>query len=509
MIEADGDVLILGSGFGGCLTALVLHQIGWKPIVIDRSKHPRFAIGESSTPASDLMLGDLCARYSLSRLAPLTHYGTWKRTYPEVTCGKKRGFSYFEQPTHVDFTPHADHRNELLVAASADEAGADTHWFRADVDAFFADEVRRAGIPLLEETELTGWHHDSDWTLTGTRHAESVRVRGEFVLDATGEGRLLCRWLGIAETNQLLRTNSRAVFSHFSGMKRWEDVLADRGANHGEHPFPCDDAALHHLFDCGWMYQLPFDNGVTSAGFVIDSGRHPLEESVAPEAEWNDWLARYPAVAEQFSSAKLAPVPGRICRSGRLQRRAARAAGRGWALLPHSAGFIDPFYSTGFAHTMSGIEIIGELFERRKEGTSGDDGWEEYSRRVLGQLELIDLIVWNSFRTFRNFRLFTLAAMFYFAAATTFERERLAGRSTGRAAGVFMSPEDREFRAVVDWFSERLTAVLRQLPSERLGEHELVDELEGELRERLRPFNHVGLLDRSARNMYRYTATEK
>lgn len=509
MIDADGDVLILGSGFGGCLAALVLQQIGWKPVVIDRSKHPRFAIGESSTPASDMMLGDLSVRYSLRRLAPLTHYGSWKRTYPEVTHGKKRGFSYFEQQSHADFAPHADHRNELLVAASADDEGADTHWFRADVDAFFADEVRRAGIPLLEETELTGWNHDSDWTLTGTRHGEAVQVRGGFVLDATGDGRLLCRWLGVPETNHLLRTNSRAVFSHFSGMKRWENVLADRDANQSDHPFPCDDAALHHLFDCGWMYQLPFDNGVTSAGFVIDAGRNPLDESVSPEAEWNHWLARYPAVAEQFSKAELAPVPGCICRSGRLQRRAAQAAGPGWALLPHSAGFIDPFYSTGFAHTMSGIEFIGELFESRKRRTWDEDAWDAYSRRVFGQLELIDLIVWNSFRTFRNFRLFTLAAMFYFAAATTFERERLAGRSTGCVRGVFMSPDDREFREVVDWFSERLTVVLGQLPSERKCEHASIDDLEQELRDRLRPFNHVGLLDRSVRNMYRYTATAK
>src|SRR5690349_8981065 len=103
MFDADGDVIILGSGFGGCLTALVLQQIGWKPVVVDRAAHPRFAIGESSTPAADLMLGSLCARFGLDRLAPLTHYGTWKRTYPEVACGKKRGFSYFEQLPHDRF----------------------------------------------------------------------------------------------------------------------------------------------------------------------------------------------------------------------------------------------------------------------------------------------------------------------------------------------------------------------------------------------------------------------
>jgi UDP-galactopyranose mutase len=64
------DVLILGSGFSGGLLAWILASQGLRVAILDRSRHPRFAIGESSTPAADMVIADLAARYQLPKLAP-------------------------------------------------------------------------------------------------------------------------------------------------------------------------------------------------------------------------------------------------------------------------------------------------------------------------------------------------------------------------------------------------------------------------------------------------------
>jgi FADH2 O2-dependent halogenase len=69
------DVLILGSGFGGSLLSQILVGGGFKVALIDRARHPRFAIGESSTPLADATLARLADRYHLSALRPLTQYG--------------------------------------------------------------------------------------------------------------------------------------------------------------------------------------------------------------------------------------------------------------------------------------------------------------------------------------------------------------------------------------------------------------------------------------------------
>ena len=76
MTRLNVDVAIVGSGFGGSLTALLLSRSGLTSVLVDRASHPRFAIGESSTPNADLTLLAIAREYDLPRLAPLAKYGT-------------------------------------------------------------------------------------------------------------------------------------------------------------------------------------------------------------------------------------------------------------------------------------------------------------------------------------------------------------------------------------------------------------------------------------------------
>src|SRR5947207_2875776 len=95
MIDIRADIAVIGAGFSGSLISMLLQRIGLRPVLIDRGTHPRFAIGESSTPVTNLILEDLANRYDLPRIAPLANYVRWKQTYPDIVCGLKRGFSYF------------------------------------------------------------------------------------------------------------------------------------------------------------------------------------------------------------------------------------------------------------------------------------------------------------------------------------------------------------------------------------------------------------------------------
>ncbi len=110
-----------------------------------------------------------------------------------------------------------------------------------------------------------------------------------------------------------------------------------------------------NIIDGGWMWVLRFDNGITSLGWTSTpaSIRCPLPQS--PAEEWAIMLEQYPAVARQIGSVRPAApfsVERPLIRTERLQRQVATIAGDTWALLPHTAGFIDPFYSTGIAHSL-------------------------------------------------------------------------------------------------------------------------------------------------------------
>ena len=56
----------MGSGFAGSLMARVLAVQGYDVVLLERGAHPRFAIGESSTPLANLSLERLGTRYGMA-----------------------------------------------------------------------------------------------------------------------------------------------------------------------------------------------------------------------------------------------------------------------------------------------------------------------------------------------------------------------------------------------------------------------------------------------------------
>lgn len=501
MIKLDADVAVLGSGFGGSLCALILERIGLRPVVIDRAAHPRFAIGESSTPIADMILRDLSERYDLPRLKPLSAYGPWREHYPHLGVGRKRGFSYFYHEPGQAFRPDPEHGNELLVAASSGDYHCDTHWFRADVDAFFADEVRRSGTPLLENTEVEVQQDGNGWVLQGRQKETPVAVSARFIIDATGAGGFLPRTLGLTDASGLPRTHSRALFSHFTGVKRWHDLLEAWGGATSDHPFYCDAAALHHVFDGGWMWMLRFDSDRVSAGFMLDTRRHPLDQSVSPEAEWAGLIRRYPALEEQFSMARLADTPGRLIRTGRMQRRVTRAAGPNWALLPFTAGFVDALHSTGIAHTLSGMERLMGILEQHWGRSTLEEALDGYSASVLGELSMIDTLVGLCYDAGADFRLFSASVLLYFAATVSYEQSRLAGNGEVTTQR-FLRADDTHLVSVLD----EAYGMLTRLRQEGRPTEENIQAYAQRVEALIEPYNTVGLFHPPSPNMYHHTA---
>src|SRR5215210_8387122 len=118
MERIDADIAIVGSGFSGSLAALALLKRGKRVVLVERGRHPRFAIGESSTPLANLLIEELSDRYDLPRIRSFSKWGTWRRTYPEIGCGLKRGFTFYRHELGAGFADDADHARQLLVAAS-------------------------------------------------------------------------------------------------------------------------------------------------------------------------------------------------------------------------------------------------------------------------------------------------------------------------------------------------------------------------------------------------------
>jgi len=423
-VTSSFDLAIVGSGFAGSLLALIARRIGCSVLLLERGRHPRFAIGESASPLAGVLIEQLADRYDLPRIRPLASYGTWQRACPEVACGLKRGFTYFKHDAGRRYAMRSDRANQLLVAASPCDELSDTHWFRADVDHFLVKEACGAGVEFLDMTTLSDLEWDADGApiLCGVREGRTVRASARFVVDATGPRGFLSRALRLDAPGFDGYPPTQALYSHFTDVARC-DGMTDFDVD-GAPPFPLDEAALHHVFDGGWMWVLRFGNGVISGGIAVtDALASELRLSEGAGA-WERFLGRHPSIAGQFADAR---AIREFTWMPRVAYQASAAAGPRWALLPSAAAFVDPLFSTGIPMTLLGIERLAALLER-DDGNPDRRSLDDYSRTTLHEAEHTARFVAGCYAGFPAFDRFTAYSMLYFAAASFSEMMRRLGK---------------------------------------------------------------------------------
>jgi FADH2 O2-dependent halogenase len=487
------DVAIVGSGFAGSLVALALRRTGRSVVLLERGRHPRFAIGESSTPLANLLLEELCDRYGLERVRPLSTWGTWQRRHPAIAGGLKRGFSFFHHACDEPFRDEDDHRRQLLVAASPHDDIGDTHWYRADVDHFLVQEAIDAGVDYFDQVDLTATPSSVNRTvLEGHRQGESLRVEPRFVVDASGPRGFLHRAFGLGERSMTWLPPTQALFTHFTDVARW-DRTVEVGATAAP-PFPVDEAALHHVFPGGWIWVLRFNNGITSAGAALAETAAAAVD-LGTDGAWPRLLARLPSVARQFRAAR----PTRpFIHSPRLAFRSAAVTGPNWALLPSAAGVIDPLLSTGFPLTLLGIHRLVRLLESdRWDSTAFADGLADYAAQTERELDATEQLVAALYASMDDFEQFKRLTLLYFAAASFGETTRRLGMPE-RAKGFLMCDDPvfgPETRACAGAALATLDGPARRALLERIDR--AID-----------PIDVAGLGDRGRRDWYPVLASD-
>lgn len=495
------DVAVIGSGFAGSLMARVLAVLGHDVVLLERGTHPRFAIGESSTPLANLSLERLARRYNLPDCYRLAAHGRWLEHFPDVRRGLKRGFTFYRHHPGATFERNDLASERLLVAASPNDAIADTHWFRADVDHHFVREALASGVDYRDGVELRDSVIDDRGAhLVGERAGARLDIQAGFVIDASGPGGFLARQLSIPSGMSETVTRSAIVFSHFTGARLMSDVFP----GFSEGPYVDDLAAVHHLIDEGWLYSLRFDDGVTSAGFALSPRGGTslgLGGSVDPQTLWSRLLDRYPTIAAVFADAK--PTMPLAYRAG-IQHRLTRAAGSRWAMLPHAYAFVDPLFSTGIAWSLRAVERLAQSFESSTEasGFPSVDALTRYQTLLGAEADQIDRLVAGAYEAMAHFDLFAAQAMIYFAAVSFAEaRQRLAASESDSVMwDGFLGVGDRVLEPLPRIALHQLRHVTRGQGNPGIAEQR--DAFASWVQTSIAPRNIAGLADPSRRHLY-------
>ena len=392
------DVAIMGSGIAGGMLAAVLARNGVSVLLLDAGTHPRFVIGESTIPFTSGMTRIIADRYDVPEIKPLSSFrGVQKHV--SRNCGRKQnfGFIYHQQGR----SQHPEQVNQLVVPSIL---RTESHLFRQDVDAYlFHTAVKYGARPRLNTKIVDVDIDPGDGAVLRSDRGEEFRA--QYVVDASGFRSPLADKYALRETPTRARTNSRSIFTHMIGVRPYDD--APSAQKHGQ-PNPWHNGTLHHVFDGGWMWVIPFDNHpdshnpLCSVGINFDPRVHPRGDA-SPEQEFDAFLKRFPDIAWQFADAR--PVRPWVA-TGRLQYSAKQVVGERFCLTSHAAGFIDPLYSRGMTNTMELINVMAwRLIDAARDGDWSTERFEYLETLQQGLFDVHDDLAYSSYVAFRDYDL--------------------------------------------------------------------------------------------------------
>lgn len=393
------DVAILGSGIAGSTLAAILARQGLKVVLFEAGSHPKFAIGESMILETSEMMRSLADLYDLPELAYFSsenyfeHIGT--------SHGVKRHFSYAHHSEGQAF----DRQHTLQAVIPRQPHGHELHLYRQDTDYFLMTLAIRQGAKVFQNTPVESVEIDGDAVHVLTTSGQSFQA--EYVVDACGFRSLLAEKFDLRHHD--LETHSRAIFTHMVEVPCFHEVTAPQ--DDYQLPFQLSEGTLHHVFEGGWLWVIPFDNHakstnpLCSVGLMLDPRVHPAQPDLSPEAEFFQFIERFPSIADQFRRSKA--VRG-WTRTGRLQYSAKQVVGDRFCLLGQAAGFIDPLFSKGLYTALTCTSVLAErLLAAQKTRDYSAANFQSVEDLTLAYIEANDQLVANAYRSFADYRLWS------------------------------------------------------------------------------------------------------
>lgn len=409
--KTNYDVAIIGSGIAGSSLAAILARHGQRVVVFEAKSHPRFAVGESLILETSEMMRALAHFYDVPELA----YFSTENFLPfaGTTHGIKRHFGFLH---HQPGQPH-DVGHTLQAVIPKEPHGHELHLYRQDTDYFMMSTAVSYGATIHQNTAVQDIElHDDHVTIIP---AQGQPVTASYVVDAGGFRSILAQKFGLRDFD--LQTHSRGMFTHMINVPCYHQTGGSQ-ETYGL-PFRMSEGTLHHLFDGGWLWVIPFDNyaestnPLCSVGLLLDPRQHPPRSDLTPEEEFYAFIEQYPDIAAQFANTQAVRD---WTRAGRLQYTSKQVVGERWALLGHAAGFIDPLYSKGLYISLATVFVLAHQLLRA--GETGD-----YSAAAFADLETVtrsfvcaaDRLVANSYRSFKDYRLWQVYSVMWLLGAYT------------------------------------------------------------------------------------------
>ncbi|KAA1242378.1 NAD(P)/FAD-dependent oxidoreductase [Aquimarina sp. RZ0] len=412
------DVVIIGSGIAGCLTGIVLAKHKLSVLLIDAGSHPKFAIGESTVGHTSEMIQLISERFDIPEIG---YISSFRKIRDNVTksCGVKRGFGFIYHNNKGEQLK--DEVHQFVVPPLMH--GLDSHMYRQDIDSFLFNTAIKYGADHMLNTKIDEIHFEEQSATITLENKTSISC--DFVLDGSGYRSLISKKYNLRKESDELHTKSRSIFTHMIDVLPYDDCIPKKYHNM---PLPWFQTTLHHMFDGGWMWVIPFNNhrqavnNVCSVGLTLDIDKYP-ETGLSASEEFYKIIGKFPSIKKQFKKAK--NIRDWVS-TPRLQYLSSSSAGHRYFLLPHSAGFVDPLFSRGLAITMDGLfYLIPKILEAFETKDFSVEKFKSVDTIVKNSILCADELVHTSFKSFSDFRLWNAWIRLWAMAETGLDQLRI------------------------------------------------------------------------------------
>lgn len=325
-MKTDVDVLIIGAGPAGSTAAALLHQEGFRLLVVEKERFPRFVIGESLLPHCMDLLKEADLLESVAAQGFM----------------QKNGAVFFRNQSTCNFDFSAQFTAGWKYTYQVP---------RGDFDKTLADAVAARGVEILygHGVACVAFEASHAAVTLAQPDGSSRTVTARFVMDCSGYGRVLPRLLDLEQPSHL--PPREALLAHVTGDRRPE------GREEGK-----IWACVHP--EGAWIWIIPFSNGRTSVGVVSEPGfftRFPED----PEQRLRAILASDPSAGPRLADMKIAFGPRRI--SG-YSCSVKQLFGERYALVGNATEFLDPIFSSGVTLALASANRAAQVLTRHLRG---------------------------------------------------------------------------------------------------------------------------------------------
>lgn len=306
------DVVIIGGGPAGSTAAALLSQKGYRVVVMEKEKFPRFHIGESLLPTNNAIFEQLGVMEQVAKAGIVKNAAEFDSMYH----GRRQQF-YFTGAMGRKY----DYGFEIN---------------RADLDKILLDNCRAKGAEVHEETRVTQVDFNDPEAVVVTAHHPhgEQQWRARFLIDASGRDTFLANRFKCKQPHP--KHASAAVFGHLTGVERLS------GGDEG-------NISLF-WFDHGWFWLIPLPNGITSVGMVCWPYYLKMRKGDL-DTFFHETVASCPPLATRMKNAVLTrPVTA----TGNYSYLSSRMTGDRYLMLGDAFAFVDPVFSSGVLLAMKG-----------------------------------------------------------------------------------------------------------------------------------------------------------